>query len=110
MQKSIYTGLANGRWHEFSLSFQMGNIGSEISRALSAKESGNTKRMNDAFDRALDLFDLTISDPKHIGRLKEICRAREVVCDFFVGGNKYSSNGSSLNRYFTDFAMVSRKL
>lgn len=64
--------------------------------------------MRGAVDRALALFDLTLSDPKLRGRTREICRAREVVCDFFCGGNLYQSDGSSLDRYFTVYAMAAR--
>ena len=105
----LHEELAGGRWHLFGLSEQLGHIGSEISRALSAQTAGNTQRMNAALDRALELFDLTIADPKHHGRLREICRAREVVCDFFYGGNNYHSTGASLDRYFTQFAIATRR-
>lgn len=105
----IHQDLASGRWHTMTLAEQLGNIGSEISRALKAKDSGNAQRMNAALDRALELFDLTISDPKHRHRLKEICRSREVVCDFFFGDNEYHSSGISLDRYFTQFALSARR-
>jgi len=65
--------------------------------------------MDGALDRALELFDLTISDPKHRGRLREICRAREVVCDFFFGGNEYGSGAESLDKYFRTYAIAARK-
>jgi hypothetical protein len=105
----IHKDLAAGRWQTLSLSEQMGNIGSEISRALKAKTDGNSPREQAALDRALELFDLTIADPKHRGRLREICRAREVVCDFFYGDDAYGSTEKSLDRYFTQFAMAARR-
>ena len=88
----------------------MGNIGSEVGRSINARAAGNDKRMNGALDRALELFDLTIADPKNRGAcLKEICRAREVVCDFLFGDNEYSSTGESLDRYFMAFALAAWK-
>ena len=105
---TIHTDLADGRWNQFSLLEQLGNVGSEVGRALKAKEVKNTKRENNALDRALELFDFTIADPKNRKRLKEVCRAREVVCDFFFGENVYKSTSESLNRYFLSFAIASR--
>lgn len=108
MHDPIHKSLAEGRWYELTLYEQLGNIGSEISRALKAKSAGNSVRMLKAVDRALDLFDLTLADPRLHGRRKEICRAREVVCDFFYGDNVYKSDGPSLDRYFTTYAMAAR--
>ena len=38
-----HKGLATGRWAQMSLSEQMANIGSEISRALNWKRKNNEK-------------------------------------------------------------------
>ncbi|MEK7137226.1 MAG: hypothetical protein AAB853_02985 [Patescibacteria group bacterium] len=110
MTSPIHADLAAGRWQEFSLNEQLGNIGSEVGRALRARAQGNEERLRGALDRALELFDLTIADPKHRGpRLREICRAREVVCDFFFGENEYGSTAASLDRYFTAFGLAARQ-
>ena len=58
---------------------------------------------------AWSLFDLTSEDPRLAGRLKEILRAREVVCDFLVGDNDYGSSVESLDAYFLPFAMAARQ-
>jgi hypothetical protein len=59
--------------------------------------------------RALELFDLTISDQRWRGpRRREICRAREVVCDFLVGVNDAQATAASLDRYFLPFAVAAR--
>ncbi|MCA9371213.1 MAG: hypothetical protein KC680_04600 [Candidatus Peregrinibacteria bacterium] len=57
------------QWNTLSLCEQLGNIGSEVGRALSA---------------------------------------REITCDYFVGGNEYSTEGDSLDRYFLQFAQAAR--
>lgn len=105
----IHEDLAGGRWHTLPLVAQLGNIGSEISRALRARAAGNRTRMDGAMDRALELFDLTIADPRWRFRLREICRAREVVCDFFYGDNEYRSTAESLDRYFLPYAQAARR-
>ncbi len=103
----IHTNLANGRWNELSLMEQLGNIGSEVSRAQNWKDK-DEKIFNGAVDRALELFDLTLQDQRWKGRLKEIGRAREVFCDAVLGGKAYGSTLESLNKYFLDFAMAAR--
>jgi hypothetical protein len=92
-----------------SLMDQLGNAGSEVSRALRARASGNAARERSALHRFLELMDLTISDPRLRGRRKELCRAREVVCDYFVGDNVYRSTPESLDRYFLTFAKAARR-
>lgn len=104
-----HAGLANGRWHALTLAEQLGNIGSEVGRAIRAKQQGNDARRQRALDRALELFDLTATDPKLLHRLKEIRRAREVVVDFVAGDNSYGSTGQSLEAYFTSFAYAARR-
>jgi hypothetical protein len=50
-----------------------------------------------------------LADPRWRGRLREIARAREVVCDFLVGDNAYGSTAESLDRYFLPFATAARR-
>ena len=85
MKPFIHEELASGRWHTFTLAFQLANVGADFGRALKGKMSGDNARMWSALERCLELLDLTIADPKHRKRLKELCRLREVICDFCVG-------------------------
>lgn len=101
---------AAGEWFELSLMAQLGNIGTEVARAARAAETGNESRGWNALVRALELFDLTIADARWRGpELREICRAREVVCDFLVGDNEYASSAASLDRHFLPFAVAANQ-
>ncbi|MBI4369983.1 MAG: hypothetical protein HY547_07115 [Elusimicrobia bacterium] len=104
-----HASLAQGRWHQMSLAEQMGNIGSEISRAY-RWEGKERKLFEGAFYRALELFDLTLADPRwqKARRLKEIARAREIVCDAYFGGHEYGSRFEDLRSYFDHFAIAAR--
>lgn len=104
----LHKNLAGGRWNKMTLSEQLGNIGSEVSRANLA-EGKNKKRFDGAVERALELFDLTISDPRWRGRLREIGRAREVFCDAVYGGKEYGSSLEGLQSYFDHFAIMANK-
>lgn len=106
---STQHSITQAQWNQLSFCEQMGNIGSEISRTISASKRSNFTRADSAFDRALELFDLTISDPKNKHGLKELCRAREICCDFFIGDNDYRSEAESLDRYFLQYAQAARK-
>ena len=101
-----HKSLAEGRWFAMSLCEQFGNIGSEVNRAQRAKD--NPIRLENAFIRALELFDLTISDIRWRKRLKEITRAREIFCDAILGGHEYGTTLEDLNKYFYYFAVAAR--
>lgn len=113
MSEYRHTELADGRWAELPLARQMGNIGSEISRALRWKAKEKPERMASCIDRALELIDLSLrwaqmdeSRKKHPGAIRELARLRDVVCDFFFGENEYDSDGEAMLRYFDQFAMA----
>ncbi|MGQ0608275.1 MAG: hypothetical protein ACT4OQ_07425 [Chloroflexota bacterium] len=106
---TLHRTLGAGRWQTMTLIEQLANIGSEVGRAARARDQGNHERLVPALDRALELFDLTLADDRWRGRLREIARAREVVCDFLVGDNVYQSTRASLDAYFLPFALMARR-
>ncbi len=108
-KKFIHQELAQGRWFELSLAEQLGNIGSEVSRARKA-QGNDQDHFQQAIDRALELFDLTISDSRWHGRLKEIGRAQEVFCDAITGGEMYNSSLADLEKYFNQFALLAMRI
>ncbi|MEK7116754.1 MAG: hypothetical protein AAB837_01145 [Patescibacteria group bacterium] len=107
MSEITHKYLANGRWFAFSLAEQMGNIGSEVSRTR-IQENKNPELFKKAADRALELFDLTLSDKRWFGRLREIGRARDVFCDAILGGKEYGTNLKDLQKYFDYFGIAAR--
>jgi hypothetical protein len=102
-----HSSLAAGRWHSFSLMFQLANVGSEVERALNWRNKGNPQYSQRAFLRGLELLDLTIADPRHRHRLKELTRLREALLDFFLGDNEFRSTEKSWRSYFFAFAYAS---
>ena len=62
-----------------------------------------------AFERALELFDLTLESPANKYRLKEIARAREVFVDTILNVNQFAPSENYLRKYFLEFAVAVRK-
>lgn len=104
MMSASHPSLAAGRWQMFSLVEQLANVGSEVERALNWRNKNNSDYSRRALERALELLHLTIADPRHRGRLKEITRLRELLLDFFLGENEYHSIEQDWRNYFYGFA------
>lgn len=100
--------LAAGRWGQFSLAEQLANVGSEVGR-MRRWRGRDERLMTGAFERALELLDLTLADPRWRGRLREIARARELLCDAAAGGREYGTTLEDLDRYFLAFAVAARR-
>ncbi|MDP2951157.1 MAG: hypothetical protein Q8N55_02110 [bacterium] len=96
--------LSQERWNGFSFFFQMANIGSEVERAIKWKNKNSKEDSQLSLYRALELIDLTISDPKNRKRLFEIVRGREFLLDYFLGKNQYGYTDKAWQDYFYNFA------
>jgi len=103
-----HRSLAEGRWLELSFFEQMANIGSEVERSIKWKEKGKKEYFEKSFERAMELFDLTIEDKRNLGRLKEIIRAKEFFADFMIGDNVFHSKAQDWQKYFYAFNFAAR--
>ncbi|MFH0852230.1 MAG: hypothetical protein V1845_01310 [bacterium] len=102
-----HKNLAQGRWKELSFFEQAANIGSEVERAIKWRDK-NSSYSQAAFERALELLDLTTDDEKNRSRLKELLRLREVLADYFQFKNIYGSNDQKWHNYFYAFNYAAR--
>jgi hypothetical protein len=98
------------RWARLTFNEQMGNIGSEVGRAIIAHRNGNEVRESRAIDRAIDLFSATVE--VQIGtefsyRLKEVLRARDEFLRLFFDGT-FDQDAVNIERYFMYFAYPAR--
>lgn len=94
------------KWAKLTIFEQMGNIGAEVGRALSAKRRGDEKSLRGALYRGLDLLDATANvwTAKKSPRTREILRAREQ----FVAAATTGQDDPSLENYFMQFAVAAR--
>lgn len=106
-----HPSLAAGRWQSLSLVEQLANVGSEVDRAIRAHAQARPDRFERALDRALELFDLTATDPRWTQhRRREILRAREQFCRIFFDETAERDLASYLGKYFLQFAVAARRL
>ncbi|MEO8863322.1 MAG: hypothetical protein ABI354_03300 [Candidatus Saccharimonadales bacterium] len=94
------------RWAEMDVFNQMGNIGSEVGRALNAKRQGKPERCQAAFYRGLDLIDATAQlwAVQNRAGLRELLYAREQ----FTESITTSKVDLTLEAYFMQFAIAAR--
>ncbi|MCX6766031.1 MAG: hypothetical protein NT136_03675 [Candidatus Moranbacteria bacterium] len=100
--------LALGRWQKLSFFEQMANVGSEIERTIKWRNKGNQQYSRQAFDRALELMDLTIRNSKKKSQLRELLRVREALADYFIFNNDYQSSDEKWQNYFYCFNFAAR--
>ena len=78
-------------------------------RMASLGKKADKKKYQDSIDRALELMDLTLQDPRWRNeRLRELHRVREMITDAISGGKEYGSTLEDLDRYFFAFAFAAR--
>lgn len=100
----IHKEYAGVKWFKFSLFEQLANVGMDIERTIRWRKKGNLEYSKQAFERALELLDFTVADPKNKGpRLKEIVRSREALVDHFVYDNEYNTTDEQWQKYFYQF-------
>jgi hypothetical protein len=93
-------------WASMDMFNQMGNIGSEVGRALTAKRQGKLDRCQAAYLRGLDLIDETAriwANQKRAG-LRELLYAREQFAESVTS----SKIDPTLEAYFMQFAIAAR--
>ena len=92
-------------WANQSVFWQLGNIGSEVGRALTAKKNGNQKRMLSAFYRGIDLINATVKAWVENGKSPyELLIAREQ----FAKSILTEEIDATLEQYFIQFAIAER--
>lgn len=93
-------------WAKITPFEQMGNIGSEVGRAMAAKHKGDKASALAALYRGLDLIDLTseLWVRQHSPRVRELLRAREM----FVKSITTEDEDVTLEQYFMQFAVAAR--
>jgi hypothetical protein len=93
-------------WARLDVFNQMGNIGSEVGRALIAKRQNQPTRTRTAFYRGLDLINATAeawAAQKKVG-IEELLCARELFAEAVLTDKE----DPTLENYFMQFAVAAR--
>ncbi len=88
---------------------QMANLACEIERALDWQKQAKPDYAQEFLFRALYLLDLTLKLQTRFSRFKELTRLREVLLDYFWGGNQFRTTEESLRKYFSSFIFRARQ-
>ena len=83
--------------------FYMANLGAEVSRALSSKESGDVEGAKEAIARGLLIIEKVLSFDEMKSRSKEIDILKSVL-ENITKPNFSSSESQNLKSYFYPFA------
>lgn len=108
-KKTTHHDLTVERWRSFSTIEQLANVGSDVERAIRWKQKGRPEDSLLAVERALELMDLTIADPKNNKRLKELLRVRNFFADQYMGINEFGFTDDYWQNYFMDFAYLAAR-
>jgi hypothetical protein len=99
------------RWAQLSICEQLGNIGSEVGRAINAKRNNMPERVEGAINRALDLFSATVEvllrEGTHKHRVREVLRARDEFLALFYDDR--FDEADKIEEYFMHFALAARR-
>jgi len=100
------------KWSQLTIYEQLGNIGSEVGRAINARRNGDDDRMEGAINRALDLFLATIesliNEKTYIHRAKEVIRMRDDFMSLFYHNYFDEKEAWKIESYFMNFAYMAR--
>lgn len=99
--------VTKNKWAVLSFAEQMGNIGSEISRARSADGRGDIGRRNRSLDRAFELVALTLALQSRPSRQRELSILRTVLHQMRF--NDTDIPLQSIEQYCLPFALVARR-
>lgn len=98
--------LSSGRWAELSLAEQLGNVGSEVNRMINWRDRDRAIA-DRAFERMLELIDLTLANLHDKYRLREIARTRELLVSNWLSSSLEANfELNQLNKYFLQFALL----
>ncbi len=105
MGNKYHKNLSAEKWQKFSKEDQILNIAAEFSRAKNWLAEGEKKQALDCLNRAFELLDLTINDPRWRRGLNELLRFRDVLAQFYI---KKDKNTEEFKKIFRTLLMFTK--
>ena len=91
------------KWYSMSVEEQISNIGGEVNRAINWEKKGNIDRARNFCNKAKELLQISIEDPKNRHRIGEFFNGICELDDRFFGDNKYNTTDEMLRKYYDAF-------
>ncbi len=79
----LHKTLTPNKWQKFSIKQRELMIANELNRAKNWIEKKDPEEVNNCYERALELLDLTVEITKSGNRLREYLRLREMMAKFY---------------------------
>lgn len=83
------------KWSKFTPTQQILMIANELNRARNWIARGDTEEVNNCYERAFELLDLTIAMKYRKNLVKELLRAREVLALLYLNNEKNMPRATS---------------
>ncbi len=93
----LHKSLTSEKWESYSKSKQVLMIANELNRAAGWLKKNQDQDAAQCYERAFELTDLTINDPKWCKSLKELLRFREILGDLYITKNPGLNESSQSN-------------
>jgi hypothetical protein len=84
----FHKGLNLEKWSKFTPAQQILMIANELNRARNWMLRGDTEEVNNCYERAFELLDLTIAMNYRKNLVKELLRARDVLAILYLDKEK----------------------
>ncbi|KKK83509.1 hypothetical protein LCGC14_2792680 [marine sediment metagenome] len=80
----LHKNLESAKWQKFSMKQRELMIANELNRAKNWIEKNDLQEVNNCYERALELLDLTVEITKSGNRLREYLRLREMMGKLYI--------------------------
>lgn len=91
------------KWWKMSIGEQIGNVGSEVARAIRRKNKNDILGAQEFCIHAIEMLCYTKQDPKNVHRRKELSYAQEEILDYVLGENLYQNDDQSIMKWYDAF-------
>jgi len=85
---TLHKTLTQDKWEKFNPSNQLLMISNEINRAINWIKKKDWDEVDNCYERAFELLDITISVTGRKNKLKELLRLREVLSSQYISKRK----------------------
>ena len=106
MQLVHHKTLTAEKWAVLPFATQLLNVGSELSRAREMRAAGSRIQEQRAYERALELLDLTLAGKHSLAKFHELARLREAIGSLMIQNSEIAVSLDELYEYILQFSAL----